>query len=230
MTQNDFFLWFRKLNCKSLVWRFHKHKDGVAPLAPSCSCHTKAHLWSLELGGSFQRPPSSLGPAGHNCPEERALSWADGSTVTAPHRGRKRFPLTSPFCYTDPAGAGRARSGVGQERRGAGGGRRFGRDWRVATHMQHKCTLTCMLWLTFPYTRPLRHNCSCLYLCAPLPWWGCLAVRHSLLLSHPCGSLCLVLWVCHTFLALSLRVKNRKGRNSCSSYLSLSIDWLRAPP
>ena len=126
------------------------------------SCQTKARLWSLELGGSFQKAFISLGAGrGHNCPEERALSWADGSTVTAPHGGGKRFLLSSSFAAV-PAGPGRAGSGVGQWP-WASGVRWWEEVWErwtchnTLTHVRkhiHVCAYSHAC--AFPYARLLR--------------------------------------------------------------------------
>lgn len=98
---------------------------------PPCSCWTKAHLHSLEAGGSFQRPPCTggqMGPGGNSYPEKKALSWADRSTVIAPHRGAKWFPFSGLFFFfffaTGPVGMGRVGSGVGQQLMGGGTWRR----------------------------------------------------------------------------------------------------------
>lgn len=85
-------------NLTFLAW--HVHKDGVSHQTPSFHCcQTKVCLWSLELGGCFkglQLPGGWRGPAEHHCPEEKALSWADGSTVTAPH-GVENSPPSHPL-------------------------------------------------------------------------------------------------------------------------------------
>lgn len=77
---------------------------------------TKMRLWSLESGGSFQRSPYCVGgwrgPAGHCCPEERALSWTDGSIqCDCPPQWWKTVPLLIPFAM---AGELRGREGLGQ--------------------------------------------------------------------------------------------------------------------
>lgn len=93
---------------------------------PPCSCWTKAHLYSLESGGSFQRPPCTgggeMGPAGHSYPEKKALSWADRSTVNTPHRGAKWFPFSGLFFFFFLRRALRGWAGWGQV---------WGSSWRV---------------------------------------------------------------------------------------------------
>lgn len=113
----------RVFNCNSasLAWHVHKHKDGVSHQCPPAAAGQRhvSGVWSLGAHFKGLCPPGGWRePAGHCCPEERALSWADGSTVTAPHRGGKRFPFSSLFFFfffaTGPAGLGRVGSGVGQ--------------------------------------------------------------------------------------------------------------------
>lgn len=86
---------------------------------------TKMRLWSLESGGSFQRSPYCVGgwrgPAGHCCPEERALSWTDGSSVTAPHSGGKRFPFSSLLRWLGSCEAGKGWVRCGAVAGGHGG-------------------------------------------------------------------------------------------------------------
>lgn len=108
----------RVFNCNSasLAWHVHKHKDGVSHQCPPAAAGQRhvSGVWSLGAHFKGLGPLGGWrGPAGHHCPEERVLSWADGSTVTAPHRGGKRFPFSS-FFATGPAGLGRVGSGVGQ--------------------------------------------------------------------------------------------------------------------
>lgn len=102
-------------NLTFLPW--HVHKDGVSHQTPSFHCcQTKVCVCSLELGGCFkglQLPGGWRGPAEHHCPEERALSWADGSTVTAPH-GVENSPPSHPLLQQavwGQSGQGRVRCG-----------------------------------------------------------------------------------------------------------------------
>lgn len=62
------------------------------------------------------------GPAGHHCPEERALSRADGSTVIAPRSGGKRFPFSSPSFCDRPCRDGQGGVRCGAVAGGYGGG------------------------------------------------------------------------------------------------------------
>lgn len=87
-------------NSASLAWHVHKHKDRVSHQCPPAAEGQRhvSRVWTLGTHFKDLRPLGGWrGPAGHNCPEEKALSWADESTVTAPHRAGKRFPLSSLF-------------------------------------------------------------------------------------------------------------------------------------
>lgn len=88
-----------------------------APLQPlDKGASPQSGVWGLISKTSVRRGVGGEGPAGHDYPEEKALSWADRSTVTAPHRAGKWFC----FFATGPAGMGRVGSGVGQELGGWG--------------------------------------------------------------------------------------------------------------
>lgn len=89
-------------NSASLAWHVHKHKDGVSHQCPPTATIQRrvSGVWSLRAHFKALRPLGGWRePAGHHSPEERALSLADRSTLTAPHGGRKRFPFTSFFFF-----------------------------------------------------------------------------------------------------------------------------------
>lgn len=109
---------------------------NAPPQLPDNGTSTESGVWGLISKASVLWGAQG-GLAGHRCPEERALSWADGSTVTAPHRGGKRFPFSSFSCYRPcRAGQGGVRCGAvaGGYGGGVGGRRRCGGDRHVTTH------------------------------------------------------------------------------------------------
>lgn len=132
---------------------------------PPCSCWTKAHLHSLESGGSFQRPPCTGGADGAcwaQLPREEGLKLGWQIHSEYPPQGCKMVPLLGTFFFfaTGPAGMGRVGSGVGQYLTGGGTWRRGKWMCELGVADLGMSQQTCMCTDTLMQSLYLLQGCS----------------------------------------------------------------------